>query len=130
MKEFLYFVPWMLLCFITNDLRFLSWQYVMQVFTSCDDVQQKKQFCYMVARHVSPEISKLVGTILIFFFFLLKFSPWVITFLIVFLDFSRQFWFRCCISYCSWSFVFYTPLIITWICSLSQRVEGHHVSFS
>ena len=31
-------------------------QYVKQVFTSCDDLLRKKQFCYILARHVSSPL--------------------------------------------------------------------------
>lgn len=31
-------------------------QYVNQIFTSCDDLLRKKQFCYILARHVSIKI--------------------------------------------------------------------------
>ena len=31
-------------------------QYVRQVFEACDDLQIKKQFCYILARHVSRGI--------------------------------------------------------------------------
>ncbi len=37
----------------------ICWQYVKQVFTSCDDLLRKKQFCYILARHVSPEFDLL-----------------------------------------------------------------------
>lgn len=36
-------------------IQSICWQYVKQVFTSCDDLLRKKQFCYILARHVSLE---------------------------------------------------------------------------
>lgn len=34
-------------------ILYMPWQYVKQIFTSCDDLLRKKQFCYILARHVS-----------------------------------------------------------------------------
>lgn len=34
-------------------------QYVKQIFTSCNDLLQRKQFCYILARHVSDMLSVL-----------------------------------------------------------------------
>ena len=35
------------------------------VFTSCNDVLRKKQFCYMLARHVSPGFCLLLCEIIL-----------------------------------------------------------------
>ena len=40
--------------FFDNFFFFFVLQYVKQVFTSCANLLRKKQFCYMIARHVSP----------------------------------------------------------------------------
>jgi len=39
--------------YFSYDIYFSFVQYVKQVFTSCTDLVKKKQFCYMIARHVS-----------------------------------------------------------------------------
>lgn len=38
--------------FLLNKLYF-SQQYVKEVFASCNDTLQKKQFCYILSRHVN-----------------------------------------------------------------------------
>ena len=55
------FVIFNLLIVLASDLcKFsMAWQYVKQVFTSCDDLQRKKQFCYILGRHVSLKFSFL-----------------------------------------------------------------------